>query len=195
MNLGPTINTAFDEDAPFIHPNGKTLYYSSKGLKTMGGYDIFKSSIGDEYWSTPQNIGYPVNTVGNDIFFVLASDGKRGYYSSHREGGHGGQDIYAVSFENSLESLRIVKGNTSNATGEPLASQITLLDEDGNTVGLYSANSLNGNYIIILPPDQDFQMLIEVDGYKPIEEDLSYQGGTITKERIQNYTLQELIDQ
>ena len=90
-----------------------------------------------------------------------------------------------------LENVEI----TSNATGEPLASQITLLDEDGNTVGLYSANSLNGNYIIILPPDQDFQMLIEVDGYKPIEEDLSYQGGTITKERIQNYTMQELIDQ
>jgi Tol biopolymer transport system component len=195
MNLGPTINTAFDEDAPFIHPNGKTLYFSSNGHQTMGGYDIFSSNLGEEYWSTPQNIGYPVNTVGNDIFFVLASDGKRGYYSSPREEGHGGHDIYAVSFENALESLRIIKGNTSNENKEPLASSITLLDEDGNTAGLYSSNSLNGNYIIILPPDKNFQMIVEAEGYVTVEDELFYQGGTNEKERIQNYILQKLAEQ
>ena len=195
MNLGPTINTAFDEDAPFILPNGKTLYFSSNGLQTMGGYDVFSSTLGDEYWSTPKNIGYPVNTVGNDIFFVLASDGKRGYYSSPREGGSGGHDIYAVSFENSLESLRIVKGNTSSEDNEPLAASITLEDENGNIAGLYSSNSITGNYIIILPPDNNFHMIIEVEGYQPVEDDLFYQGGTNVKERVQNYILQKTTEQ
>ena len=195
MNLGPTINTPFDEDAPFIHPNGKTLYFSSKGHKTMGGYDIFRTTLGDEYWSTPENLGYPVNTVGNDIFFVLAADGKRGYYSSKRQEGFGGQDIYAVSFENSLESLRIVKGKISNENGEGLSADITLLDEEGNTEGMYRSNQLTGNFIIILPPDRDFSMIISAEGYSEIEEDLFYRGGTNVKERLQNYIMKEEVEQ
>ncbi|MEQ8323113.1 MAG: hypothetical protein RH916_00390 [Vicingaceae bacterium] len=189
MNLGPTINSPFDEDAPFIHPNGKTLYFSSNGNKTMGGFDIFRSSLGDEYWTNPENLGYPVNTVGNDIFFVLASDGKRGYFSSKRDDGVGGQDIYAVSFENSLESLRIVKGNISSTDGSPLAAEISLLDEEGNTTGVYRSNQLTGNYIIILPPNINFELDIRADGYEEVSDTLFYVGGTNVKEKSRDYVL------
>ena len=99
-NLGAIINTEYDEESPFIHYDGKTLYFSSKGRKGMGGYDIFKSeydSTANE-WMEPVNIGYPVNTPDEDVFFVPTKDGKRGYYASVREDGQGYTDIYTVNF-------------------------------------------------------------------------------------------------
>jgi outer membrane protein OmpA-like peptidoglycan-associated protein len=98
INLGTVINTAFDEEAVFFHPDGKTLYFSSKGHKTMGGYDVFKSVFENGKWSEPENLGYPINTTEDDVFFTITADGKYGYYSSAREGGQGGHDIYRISF-------------------------------------------------------------------------------------------------
>lgn len=98
-NLGPVINTEYDEISPFIHPDGVTLFFSSRGHKSMGGYDIFKSVYNDSTgWSEPENLGYPINTPDDDIFFVLSANGKRGYYSSAMEGGSGEQDIYVITF-------------------------------------------------------------------------------------------------
>ena len=99
-NLGSTINTEYDEDGPFIDYDGKTLYFSSKGRKGMGGFDIFKSTLLDaerNEWSEPENLGYPINTPDNDIYFVSSSDGKKAYYSSTREDGFGYDDIYEIS--------------------------------------------------------------------------------------------------
>ncbi len=98
MNLGPNINTEFDEESAFIHPDGKTLYFSSKGHRNMGGYDIFKSVYENDRWSEPENIGYPINTPDDDVFFTMAANGIRGYYSSEKIGGIGGQDIYVITF-------------------------------------------------------------------------------------------------
>jgi len=98
-NLGPKINTAEDDDGPFIDYDNKTLYFSSKGRRGMGGFDIYKT-IYDEAtmeWSEPENLGYPINTPDNDIFFVSTRDGKRGYYSSVREDGLGYDDIYMIT--------------------------------------------------------------------------------------------------
>lgn len=98
-NLGPMINTKFDEEGPFIDYDGKTLYFSSMGRKGMGGHDIFKSefdSVAGE-WTEPVNLGYPINTPDNDIYFVSTQDGKRGYYASVRTDGMGYTDIYMVS--------------------------------------------------------------------------------------------------
>ncbi|MEJ0033096.1 MAG: hypothetical protein WDO15_23390 [Bacteroidota bacterium] len=98
-NLGPGINTPYDEEGPFIDYEGKVLYFSSKARKGMGGYDIFKSTLTDvknNKWSDPENLGYPINTPDNDVYFVGSKDGKRGYYSSVREDGLGYADIYRV---------------------------------------------------------------------------------------------------
>lgn len=97
VNLGATINTEYDEEGVFMHPDGKTLYFSSKGHKTMGGYDIFKSVYENGKWSEPDNIGYPVNTPDDDVFFSISANGLHGYYSSAASGGYGGQDIYMVT--------------------------------------------------------------------------------------------------
>lgn len=100
VNLGPTINTQWGEEGIFIHPDGKTIYFSSQGHKTMGGYDIFKS-VWDETtktWSTPENLGYPVNTPDDDVFFVVSASGKHGYYASINGNGYGEKDIYMITF-------------------------------------------------------------------------------------------------
>ncbi|MCW3086607.1 MAG: hypothetical protein JWP12_3973 [Bacteroidetes bacterium] len=100
VNLGPTINTQWGEEGAFIHPDGKTLYFSSQGHNSMGGYDIFKSVYDDKTktWSEPENLGYPVNTPDDDVFFVVSASGKHGYYASFNANGYGEKDIYQVTF-------------------------------------------------------------------------------------------------
>jgi outer membrane protein OmpA-like peptidoglycan-associated protein/tetratricopeptide (TPR) repeat protein len=98
VNLGPTINTQYGEEGVFMHPDGKTLYFSSQGHKTMGGYDIFKSVFENGKWSTPENLGYPVNTPDDDVFFVLSASGRHGYYASFNASGFGEKDIYQITF-------------------------------------------------------------------------------------------------
>ncbi|MEO1099420.1 MAG: OmpA family protein [Bacteroidota bacterium] len=98
-NLGPIINTEFDDDGPFIDYDGKTLYFSSQGRKGMGGYDIFRSEYdsAESKWMEPENVGFPINTPDDDVYFVSTKDGKRGYYASVREDGQGFTDIYQVT--------------------------------------------------------------------------------------------------
>jgi outer membrane protein OmpA-like peptidoglycan-associated protein/tetratricopeptide (TPR) repeat protein len=100
VNLGPPINTQYGEEGVFLHPDGKTLYFSSQGHKTMGDYDIFKSVYDDKTktWSEPENMGYPVNTPDADVFFVISASGKHGYYASFNSNGYGEKDIYMITF-------------------------------------------------------------------------------------------------
>ena len=111
-NIGPPINTPFDEDSPFLHPNGKTFYFSSNGEESMGGFDIFHSELNEDgKWTFPVNMGYPLNTVEDDLYFTTNADGKNGYYASSHEGGYGEKDIYKVLLEDKeSEPLAILKG-------------------------------------------------------------------------------------
>lgn len=98
VNLGPLINTPGNEDAPFIHPDGVTLYFSSDGHPTLGNSDIYFSEFRDGKWQKPENIGWPINTWEYDGFFTLSADKKKGYYSTLKEGGVGDADIYSITF-------------------------------------------------------------------------------------------------
>jgi outer membrane protein OmpA-like peptidoglycan-associated protein/Tol biopolymer transport system component len=98
VNLGAAINTAYGEEGAFMSPDGKTLYFSSEGHNSMGGYDIFKSVFENGKWSTPENLGWPINTPDDDVFFVASASGRHGYYSSERPGGLGAKDIYRITF-------------------------------------------------------------------------------------------------
>lgn len=98
QNLGTVINTPYNEESVFFHPDGKTLYFSSEGHKTMGSFDIFKSVYENGKWSEPVNLGYPVNTPYHDVGFVLSANGKHGYYASLKDSGYGEKDIYMISF-------------------------------------------------------------------------------------------------
>jgi len=97
-NIGPDLNTKYDEDGVFLHPDGQTMFFSSKGHNSMGGYDIFKSTLVNGKWSAPQNLGYPINGPDNDVFFVVAGSGNRAYFASVKQDGYGDQDIYKITF-------------------------------------------------------------------------------------------------
>jgi outer membrane protein OmpA-like peptidoglycan-associated protein len=98
VNLGSAINTPYDEMGVFMRADERALYFSSKGHKTMGGYDIFVSFRENNEWTEPENIGYPVNTPDDDVFFSVNSTGKRGYYSSVDVEGFGKRDLYMITF-------------------------------------------------------------------------------------------------
>jgi len=185
-NLGATINTEYDDDAPFIHPDNVTLYFSSQGHTTMGGYDIFKSELvgngTDSYkdWSKPVNLGYPINTTGDDIYFVLSADGKRGYYSSRQASGYGDQDIYVMHMPHELKELTIIKGTVTSADSlaKPLKARIVLRNyETKKMEALYHTYSKTGKYMIIIPPDKKFRMSVEVLGYWTFYDVLYFKAG------------------
>ena len=125
-NLGEAINTEFDEESPFISSDGKTLFFSSRGHEGMGGYDIYKSVYDEKAkkWSKPQNIGYPINTVDDDIYYVLAADGINAYYSSIKDSGIGEKDIFKIIMdpeaaeERKLEKLKRVNKDSTLALKE-----------------------------------------------------------------------------
>lgn len=98
QNLGAPINTEYDEEAPFLSEDGKTLYFASKGHPGYGNYDIYKSNLKDGKWAEPENLGQPVNSTADDIFLVMDSTQEIGYFSSSREGGYGDMDLYRVNF-------------------------------------------------------------------------------------------------
>lgn len=101
VNIGPEINTEFNEDRPFLIKNGKTLFFSSQGHETIGGYDLFRSDLqSNGLWNEPKNLGYPINTPDDDIFFMPVGDGKSGYYSRIKPtGGYGKEDIYKITLK------------------------------------------------------------------------------------------------
>ncbi len=97
-NLGPDINTKYAEEGVFMHPDGKTMYFSSQGHGGMGGYDIFKSTLENGKWTKPVNLGYPINGPDDDVFFVVSGSGNRAYFASSKAGGYGEKDIYKITF-------------------------------------------------------------------------------------------------
>jgi outer membrane protein OmpA-like peptidoglycan-associated protein len=96
--MGSELNTPYDEGSVFMHPDGKTVYFASKGHNSMGGYDIFRSERLPGRWADPENLGYPINTPYDEIFFTIGPSGKHAYVCSNRAGGQGGFDIYRVTF-------------------------------------------------------------------------------------------------
>lgn len=163
VNLGPTINTPYNEDAPYISPSGEVFYFSSVGHLSMGGYDIYSSKLENKEWSSPVNLGFPINTSDDDIYFVISADGQNGYYASAKEGGYGDKDIYVIAMprldlarldndldlgnlpENQkieLNTVDIQKGPkvwlrgviTDKVTGLPLESNVQLILMENNEI-------------------------------------------------------------
>lgn len=123
VNAGPVINTPEDEEGVFMQSDGKTLYFSSKGHNGMGGFDIFKATFENNQWTEPVNMGYPINTPDDDVFFSIAASGVHGYYSSVKPEGYGAQDIYEITF------LGAEKPVINNTEDNLLASQTQPVSE------------------------------------------------------------------
>jgi len=136
QNLGPTVNTGASEDAPMIHPDGHTLYFSSSGHDGMGGYDIYYSKQEGDEFQAPVNLGYPINTVYDDNYFVISGDLKHAYYASRKPGGSGMVDIYHVDMEakieveetiqTEVEAVAVLVENTEIATEDDIEVEVEL---------------------------------------------------------------------
>ncbi len=112
VNLGYVVNSKYDEETVEISSDGKTLYFASKGHSSMGGYDIFRTRKNDDgTWTVPENVGYPINTPGDDMFFMLSPKENFAYYSSDREDAIGDKDIYQIIFLGPEKPTHISTGN------------------------------------------------------------------------------------
>jgi flagellar motor protein MotB len=194
LNIGATINTPFDEEGVYITPDGKNLYFSSKGHNSMGGFDIFKSEFTDGKWSNPVNLGYPINTPDDDVFFTMAASGQRGYYSSKKKDGFGGQDLYIITFlgaakpmvlntedlqfaylEKSamprpapkIEQNTILSGVILDADNlTPLQATIDIIDNSKNELmASFESNSTSGAYLISLKPGMNYGISVSKKEY------------------------------
>jgi outer membrane protein OmpA-like peptidoglycan-associated protein len=172
VNLGPEVNSKANEDAPFIHPDQKTLFFTSDGHNSLGGRDIFQSKLVANKWTKPENMGYPVNTTANDNYFTLIADGKRAYFSSDRKGGQGSQDIYYLDMPPNSANipLTMIKGKILNQeTGKPMPTKMYVIDNETkkHVQFVYSPDPATGNYLIILPPNKNYDIIIESEGFLP----------------------------
>ncbi len=172
-NLGPIINTKYDEDAPFIHPDGITLFFSSKGHKSIGGYDIMYSIKKEGQWLTPKNMGVPLNTTEDDRYYVINAKGDRGYLSSNR-GGYGGkgrQDIYTSTpgIVGEKPVLAVVTG-TVFGNDKPIAAEIIITKVSEKKEFKLVSNQQTGKYYIALSPGQTYKVKVTAKGFEPTEE-------------------------
>jgi outer membrane protein OmpA-like peptidoglycan-associated protein len=179
-NLGPMVNTPWDDDAPYFHPDGKTLYYSSDGPNSIGGWDIFVTEyVEDENkWLTPLNMGYPVNTPDDDIYFVLSADGRTGYYSSGKEGGYGEKDIYTIYFPyypypRRYFNIQLEGIVQDEETGDTLPSTVRLIDKTTNEIRVSVINKRHPRlFHFDLDPEHEYAMEVIADNYPLHQEDI-----------------------
>jgi len=179
-NLGQSINTKENEEGVFMHPDGKTLFFSSKGHNSLGGYDIFKSVFEDNKWSPPANMGDTINTTNDDLFFNLTANGKTGYYSSGREGGLGKKDIYELKINNNnnnktTQGLILFKGVVKDIESLlPIGADIEIVDNEKNEViATLKSNSASGKFLVSLPAGKNYGITINKKEYLFYSENLN----------------------
>ncbi len=180
VNLGDSVNTPYDEDAPFIHPDGRSLFYSSKGRNSMGGYDIFRSTMNakDSTFKNVQHLGYPINSTDDDIYFVVAANGERAYYSSAKQDGQGLKDIYMIDtkFEGLKPALMLVKGTTKRKN-IPVGSknEIKIISQSGKIYKVFTSNSSTGEFMVSVPAGEKYKIVFkdEFGNFKEFDYDLT----------------------
>lgn len=169
QNLGGNINTQYEEDAVFISADGQTMYFSSEGHSSMGGFDVFYSAYDEETdtWGKPVNIGYPINTADDDVFFVTSADGRRAYYSSIKDEGYGEKDIYMVNLPSPREvkmALLMGKIFTADMTPIPDLLNINVTNMRTRRTDVYTPRSRDGGFVAILPPCDNYLVEYLKDG-------------------------------
>ncbi len=166
LNIGEPVNSAFDEEFAFLHPDGKTLYFSSKGHNTMGGYDIFRSVFDETTgkWSAPVNLAHPINSPADDIFYASDEAGTFAYFASKNFTKPGKIKVYKVSIQGLIQSSEplVIKGAFA-VNGERVytKAEIKVTDKATNAlVGTYNSNRLTGKYLLLLPPGKNYSLEI-----------------------------------
>lgn len=180
-NLGPNINTAFDEQSPFIHPDDSTLYFCSNGWPGLGGMDLFMSRLGkDGKWQKPENLGYPINSSGNENGMTLTANGNYAFFSSNNLNGYGGYDIYRFELPHNLRPrvVTYVKGKVNDInTLQPLEAAVEIIDLERNEPVYQDFSDPNhGDFLTSLTAGKDYGLNISKSGYLFYSEHFSLVG-------------------
>jgi outer membrane protein OmpA-like peptidoglycan-associated protein len=163
-NIGSVINTDKDEEAPFIFYDDRTLYFSSKGHNTMGGYDIFRSTLTDfGTWTVPENLGYPINSIEDDVFYFPTADNKRAYFASRRRKGYGRSDIYMMTIKQAARSpVSILIAKLVSCSGK--IPPVDIMYTDVATGDYYVATPKNNKFLIVAHKGHLYKLQIESNG-------------------------------
>ena len=186
QNLGPVINSDKNELTPFLHSDSKTLYFSSKGHNSLGGYDIFFSrQAPDGAWSKPQNIGSPINTVNDEVSFFVSLDGKRGFFSSDKLKGPGGKDVFMFSLyeEARPQQIKLVKGEIKADQNVPRDALVEIKNLRTLEVQKVEVDKNDGKYVAVVDAKEDYVMTLKKEGMafssQLIEKDAPVENGLV----------------
>ncbi|MCX7697828.1 MAG: OmpA family protein [Bacteroidales bacterium] len=175
VNAGPSLNTEYDEDSPFILADGKTIYFSSKGHETMGGYDIFYVTYDDKsgQWSKPINVGYPINTTGDDVFFFPTQDGKLAFYATNQPDGKGSWDIYAIEQLEEMKNMVTLHGKIMDTiNNKPIPTYLRAYNaQTGELVAQTYSDKETGEYAMNLPVGKKYKLELTTDFGLRIEDE------------------------
>jgi outer membrane protein OmpA-like peptidoglycan-associated protein len=185
-NLGKPVNTSGDEHSPFLHADDQTLYFSSNGHQGFGSMDLFMArrqdeGLADSSWSKPENLGYPLNTAGDERTLFVNTQGTRGYMNSDRLEGMGGIDIYSFKMDPAIQPspATFVRGTVQDSlTGEPIGGANIQFIElgSGDTVRAARSSKLAGEFLVSLPLGQDYAAFVEAKGYLFHSQNFSLKG-------------------
>ena len=194
-SMGGAINTRYDDDSPYLSKDGKTLYFSSRGHNTMGGYDIFKSEYNAETrrWGQAENMGYPINTPDDDSYYRLSPDGSYAYLSSYRIGGYGEKDIYTINYiKNAIIQGKVFSSRDSTTVVPGVELVFSGAQADKTALSFRDITKPDGAYQVAVLSGRTYQVAVSKDGQNIETQEFAVpvstnDSTTITKNFYVNY--------
>jgi outer membrane protein OmpA-like peptidoglycan-associated protein/tetratricopeptide (TPR) repeat protein len=185
VNMGKTINTEGDEMSPFIHFDGRTLYFASDGFPGMGGFDLYITRMNeDSTWTTPLNLGYPINTFNDEMGLVIESGGQKAFFSSKHDNIHG-KDIFWFNLYESIRPnpVSYLKGKVyDKETGKMLKADYELTNLSVGKTAVKSSSDSEGNFLVCLPSGYNYGLNVSKTGYLFYSENFVFEGEHSAKE-------------
>lgn len=189
QKLPEQINTAYNEDFPYLAPDGITFYFASEGHNSMGGYDIFKSVYDPETgkFTPAENLGYPINSTDDDMGICVTQNKRIAYISAYRSTGYGDLDLYRIKFLDEEQPVKIYRGKLfANDTTHSLSSQTMIIATNKQTSEEYTFSTKSNDEFILALQAGDYIISIDIDGFKPFKYELSVSDiGIVNEEEIQ----------
>lgn len=197
VNLGPNINTAYDEQSPFIHPDNQTLYFSSNGWPGLGNKDLFISRLDSaQNWSLPENLGYPINTYGEESGLTINASGTRAFFSSNNFSGYGGFDIYSFPLPEKIRPVAVnyVKGVVfDDETNTKLGAIVEIIDlKEDKSIHTSYADKIDGTFLATLSTGKEYSINVSKEGYLFYSENFSVEKNQLGKPIILKVPLQKI---
>ncbi len=194
--LPQPVNTNGNDKCPFIHGDGKTLYFSSDSLPGLGGYDIYMSKLSPEgKWSKPKNLGYPINTESDEVGFFVSTNGKTGYFASNKLQGTGGFDIYSFDLYPDVRPSKVYLGTgkvSADNVKEPVSASIEITNTVTKQMTKIQVDSVTGKYAFVVDFENDLLLSVKKDGYA-FESQYLFAKDTLNDQSVkQNITIKEI---